>query len=84
VIESTADNPVWVHFGGGNLFRCFHAVVAQDLLNQGELNSGLIVAETYDDEVIDKIYPAYNNRFLSVTMKSDGTFDKELIASVAE
>ena len=21
VIESTADNPVWVHFGGGNLFR---------------------------------------------------------------
>ncbi len=22
VIESTADNPVWVHFGGGNLFRC--------------------------------------------------------------
>ena len=84
VIESTADNPVWVHFGGGNLFRCFHAVVAQDLLNQGELNSGLIVAETYDDEVIDKIYRAYNNRFLSVTMKTDGAFDKELIASVAE
>ena len=42
------------------------------------------MAETYDDEVIDKIYRAYNNRFLSVTMKSDGTFDKELIASVAE
>ena len=54
VAESTTDNPVWVHFGGGNLFRCFHAVVAQDLLNQGELNSGIIVAETYDDEVIEK------------------------------
>ncbi len=84
VAESTTDNPVWVHFGGGNLFRCFHAVVAQDLLNQGELNSGIIVAETYDDEVIEKIYHAYDNRFLSVTMKSDGTFDKELIASVFE
>ncbi len=69
VAESTTDNPVWVHFGGGNLFRCFHAVVAQDLLNQGELNSGIIVAETYDDEVIEKIYHAYDNRFLSVTMK---------------
>ena len=84
IIEHAKENPVWVHFGGGNLFRCFHAVIGQDLLNSGELNSGIIVAETYDDEVIDKIYHDYDNRFLSVTMKSDGTFDKELIASVAD
>lgn len=82
--RNTKNNPVWVHFGGGNLFRCFHAVVAQELLNQGEMNSGVIVAETYDEQVIDEIYHRYSNRFLAVTMNSNGTFDKELIGSVAE
>ncbi|AYG00689.1 mannitol dehydrogenase family protein [Lactococcus allomyrinae] len=84
IAERAAENPTWIHFGGGNLFRCFHAVVAQDLLNKGEMNAGVIVAETYDDEVIEKMYHAYDNRFLSVTMKADGNFDKELIAAVAD
>lgn len=80
----TKDNPVWVHFGGGNLFRAFHAVIAQELLNKGELKSGAIVAETYDDEVISKIYHKYNDRHLDVVMKADNTLNKKLIASVAE
>jgi fructuronate reductase len=83
-MTAAKESPIWVHFGGGNLFRCFHAVIAQDLLNQGEMKSAVIVAETFDDEVIRKIYQKNNNRFLAVTMKSDGTFDKELVASVAE
>lgn len=82
--KETEENPRWVHFGGGNLFRCFHATIAQDLLNNDELDSGVVVAETYDDEVINKIYHPYNDRFLSVTMKSDGSLDKELVASVGE
>jgi len=84
MMRHTQEQPVWVHFGGGNLFRCFHAVVAQELLNQKEFHSGIIVAETYDEDVIEKMYLPYNNRFLSVTMKSDGSFEKELVASVAE
>lgn len=84
MVEETTANPVWVHFGGGNLFRCFHSTIAQRLLNSGAMKSGVIVAETYDDEVIDRVYHPYNNRFLSVEMKSDGSFDKELIASVAD
>ncbi len=84
ITQNAAENPVWVHFGGGNLFRCFHAKIAQDLLNQGELKSGVVVAETYDDAVIDQIYQAYDNRMLSVTMNGDGTLEKELLASVAD
>ncbi|QIL51178.1 mannitol dehydrogenase family protein [Weissella coleopterorum] len=84
IIENARNNPVWVHFGGGNLFRSFHAKIAQDLINQGLMNSGVIVAETYDDEVIEKMYQPYDNRFLSVVMKSDDSFDKELIGSVAD
>lgn len=84
VTAATGDKPKWVHFGGGNLFRCFHATIAQHLLNIGDLTSGLIVAETYDEDVIKQAYLPFNNRFLSVTMNSDGTLDKELIASVAK
>lgn len=35
MVAETAENPIWVHFGGGNLFRCFHSTIAQDLLNEG-------------------------------------------------
>lgn len=84
MIEHTSQTPIWVHFGGGNLFRAFHAMIAQKLLNKGEMQSGIIVAEAYDDEVISQIYQKYNNRHLSVVMKADGTLDKELVASVGD
>lgn len=84
MVRATEMKPRWVHFGGGNLFRCFHAKIAQDLLNDRELESGIIVAETYDDDVIDQIYHPYNNRMLQVVMKQDGSYEKNLIASVAE
>lgn len=53
--EETMESPIWLHFGGGNLFRCFHSSVVQQLLNKGDMESGVIVAETYDREVIDKV-----------------------------
>lgn len=80
---ATDQKPVWVHFGGGNLFRCFHAKIAQDLLNSGDLQSGVIVAETYDGDVPKDIYKPYKNRVLQVVMAPDGSLDKTLIASVA-
>ena len=81
---ATKKHPVWVHFGGGNLFRAFHAVIAQELLNKNEMKSGIIVAETYDEEIIRNVYNKDNDRHLSVVMNADNTLDKELIASVAE
>ncbi len=81
--DITAKSPVWVHFGGGNLFRCFHAKIAQNLLNSGAMKSGVIVAETYDDDVIEQIYHPFQNRMLQVVMKQDGSYDQTLIASVA-
>lgn len=81
---ATKKHPVWVHFGGGNLFRAFHAVIAQELLNKNEMKSGIIVAETYDEEIIRNVYKKDNDRHLSVVMNADNTLDKELIASVAE
>lgn len=82
--KETADHPRWVHFGGGNLFRAFHAAIANKLIEKGELDSGVVVAETYDDGVVKDIYNAYNNRILRVVTRADGNFDKELLASVGE
>lgn len=81
--EKANENPVWVHFGGGNLFRCFHAKIAQDLLNSGAMDAGVIVAETYDDGVIEQAYKPYDNKILQVVMDESGHYDKTLIASVA-
>jgi fructuronate reductase len=84
VRNNTKNNPEWVHFGGGNLYRCFHAKVAQDLINAGELNTGIVVVETLGENLIKDLYHRFDNRSLTVTMKADGGFDKELIASTAE
>lgn len=84
IVAAAEKAPVWVHFGGGNLFRCFHAKIAQDLLNDGKMSSGVIVAETYDDDVIAKMYQPYDNRMLQVIMKADNTYEEHLIASVAD
>lgn len=45
MIKNTKENPEWIHFGAGNIFRAFPAAVCQDLLNRGILNTGIIVAE---------------------------------------
>ena len=54
--EKTAKEPTWVHFGGGNIFRAFPAAILNDALNTGKYDRGVIVAETFDFEVIDKAY----------------------------
>ena len=38
VAKKTHDEPTWVHFGAGNIFRAFQANVVQDLLNKGVLD----------------------------------------------
>ena len=52
VTEKTRENPFWVHFGAGNIFRAFQANVVQDLLNKGVLDRGLVVALVFDYEMV--------------------------------
>ena len=84
VREKTEKEPTWVHFGGGNIFRAFPAAILNDALNTGKYDRGVIVAETFDFEVIDKAYTPYNNLSLLVSLKGDGTVEKKVIASVTE
>ena len=84
VRKKTHDEPTWVHFGGGNIFRAFPAAILNDALNTGKYDRGVIVAETFDFEVIDKAYTPYNNLSLLVSLQSSGTIEKKVIASVTE
>ena len=83
MIQATLDAPVWVHFGAGNIFRGFIAGLQQRLLDAGLADRGIIAAETFDDEIIDRIYKPYDSLTLMVSLKPDGTTEKEVIASLA-
>jgi fructuronate reductase len=82
--DATKQDPIWLHFGGGNLFRAFHSVLQQHLIEKNESDKGVIVVSTRPDGLIEKIYHPYDNLSLDVVMKSDGALDMEVIASVAE
>ena len=83
MIRATKASPKWVHFGAGNIFRAFPAALSQSLLEQGIEQTGIVVAEGYDGEIIDKCFTPFNNLSVLVTLKSDGTTDKQVIGSVA-
>ena len=80
----TRENPVWIHFGAGNIFRAFVAVLQQRLLNAGLADRGIIAADTFDADNIRMIYGGYDNLTMAVTLKADGTTDREIVGSVSE
>lgn len=82
--ENTKKRPAWIHFGGGNIFRIFPASLCQKLLNSGDMDTGIIVGESYDYEIVDMLYKPFDNLTLGVTLKADGTISKEVIGSVMD
>ena len=82
--RSTLEAPRWVHFGEGNIFRGFIAGLQQRLLEKGLESTGILAAETFDDGIIDQIDHPHDSMTLLVTLRPDGSTDKEVIASVAQ
>jgi fructuronate reductase len=83
MIRATLESPRWVHFGPGNIFRAFPAVLQQDLLERGIEKTGIIVVSGQDGEKIDCYFLPYDNLTLAVTLKVDGSIEKRVVASVA-
>lgn len=91
MVKKTRENPRWVHFGAGNIFRAFHADIANKLLDEGMSDSGITaidrgitVVEGYDYEIIEKKYRSHDDYTILVVLKADGSVDKKIIGSIGE
>lgn len=84
VAAATKENPFWVHFGAGNIFRAFQANAVQKLLNEGTLDRGLVVAEGFDYEIIEKLNRPHDDYSILVTLKADGSVKKTVVGSIVE
>ena len=84
VCENTKKSPGWVHFGAGNIFRIFIGGITDTLISKGEMDKGITCVETFDFDVVDKIYKPYDNLVLAVTLKADGSTDKAVLGSLTE
>lgn len=84
IARNTKAKPQWLHFGAGNIFRIFPAVLCQRLIEAGEMDTGVICCEGYDDEIITKCFRPYDNLSIAVTLCADGSIEKEVVGSMAE
>ena len=84
MVEKTASSPEWIHFGAGNIFRGFIADLYQTLLTEGKASTGILAVEAFDGEIIEKTYAPFDNLTLLAIMRGDGSFEKRIVASVAE
>ncbi len=81
--ETGAAQPVWIHVGAGNLYRTFHAEIAQNLLEKGLLDRAVVAADAFSPFVVDEVYAPFNNDVLMCVMNEDGSLGKRLLASTA-
>ena len=79
MIALTKAEPEWVHFGAGNIFKAFQCRDLQKLLNNGTVRKGVIAVERRK-----KGEDTHDGLTVAVTLKADGTVEKDVIGSIAE
>lgn len=84
VADRAIKEPMWVHFGIGNIFRVFLGGIADGLLEKGAIDRGITCVETFDYDVVDKIYKPYDNLGLNVILRGDGTREYKVLGALAE
>ncbi|MDO4594230.1 MAG: mannitol dehydrogenase family protein [Tissierellia bacterium] len=82
--KDTKENPQWIHFGAGNLFRGYIASLADDLLNKKEINTGIIAASCHHSNNFKSVFKDNDNLTIKAILNEDGHIDYRLIASVAD
>lgn len=81
---ATKADPVWLHFGSGNIFRAFLCNAAQELLEKGTMKVGITAAESHGTEIITECFKPHDNLCVAVTLNGDGSTAKDVVGSVGE
>lgn len=81
---ATKENPTWVHFGMGNLFRGYIAGLQHRLLHEGSVSSGIVAVECYDEKLRKYLNVNTGKLTLDVTLLPDGSQTREVVGSVGE
>lgn len=90
VRNNTSENPTWIHFGAGNIFRGFLARISDSLLNDNLTDKGVIAVDTHstgktdDYDMLNKVYKPFDNLALLTLIKNNGEIDKKIIGSIAD
>ena len=79
MVARTKANPTWLHFGAGNIFKALHGMAAERLLNEGVLDKGIIAVER-----VDRGGEKYDDLAVVVTLKADGSVEKNVLGALAE
>ena len=82
VQEESRNNPVWLHFGAGNIFRGFVASLQQQLLDSGDQSSGIQTLSVYDGAIIDDVFTPHDKLTMEVTLLPDTNVELRVIGSV--
>ena len=82
----TVEAPVWAHIGTGNLFKAYHAMLAQTLLEKGASDKGIVgvVPILADKPSIESVFKPHDNLWIQVVTKASGELVKTVCASMAE
>ncbi|MBQ8968041.1 mannitol dehydrogenase family protein [Ruminococcus sp.] len=80
--QKTSDSPVWVHFGAGNIFRGYIACLADELIKSGDMESGIVAVDSFDNETIEKIYDPFDDLVLLVGLPAKGEMYLRVIGSI--
>ncbi len=80
VIAKTKENPYWIQFGGGNLFKAFQAHLAQRMIENGSMDRGVIAVNREEEG----IHQPNDNYAILATLKANGSVDKTVICSIAD
>lgn len=80
----TLKTPRCLHLGAGNIFRAFLAVIYQELIEQGDEDVGIIVAEGFDGEIVERAYRPFDDLSIFLRLNADKTMDKLVVGSVAQ
>lgn len=84
VKAATDKNCKWIHFGAGNIFRGFIGSVADSLLNENLMDTGIIAVETFDKGIITDIYEPNDSLTFLVKMNAEGKFFNSILAGITK